>query len=151
MSAATVAPAAKNRQAWRDRPDTVLISIRRSTRAWSDWRWTPYNRTSLTYTVLGTRAECEASNGGAPVDPGVYGIETILTAWDLGLSQRRLARLLAFVHPIYPLRPSRKTNADMRYERKVAQVIAERFLTEPGPYRHTGMCGRGVIWSDSSP
>jgi hypothetical protein len=145
---ATVAPT-KNRKAWRDRPDTVLISMRRSTIPVFDrfagcW----HTRVVLTYAVLGTRAECEASNGGAPVDPGVYGPETIVTAWDLGLCQRRLRRVLNY-------RPSPHTFVRVphersceRYERKIAQAIATHFIPDAETYRHNGGSGIGQVWVD---
>ena len=142
------AVAPKNHQAWRDRSDTVLISIRRTLHPWRDWRHKSFDRLILSYQVLGTRAECEASNGGAPVDPGVYGPETIVTAWDLGLCQRRLRRVLNY-------RPSPHTFVRVphersceRYERKIAQAIATHFIPDAETYRHNGGSGIGQVWVD---
>jgi hypothetical protein len=144
MSALSV----KNSGAWRDRPDTVLISIRRDERSIHDLRWTPLKQVVLVYQILGTRAGSEASNGGAPVDPGVYGPETIVTAWDLGLSQRRLLRLLAHSPPSFPAFPTRTDNSFARYERKIAQKIVDRFLPEAAYYKHEGARGIGRVFSD---
>jgi hypothetical protein len=142
------AVAPKNHQAWRDRSDTVLISIRRTLHPWRDWRHKSFDRLILSYQVLGTRAECEACNGGAPVDPGVYGPETIVTAWDLGLCQRRLRRVLNY-------RPSPHTfglvpheRSCERYERKIAQAIAKHFIPDAVAYRHNGLSGIGQVWVD---
>jgi hypothetical protein len=152
MSASAPSPATvsipKNHQAWRDRPDTVLISIRRSTQRWCDWRHTPFDRVALKYQVLGTRAECEASNGGAPVDPGIYGPETIVTAWDLGLSQRRLRRVLNYRQPTHTFSLAPYERSCERYEAKIAQAIAERFIPDVESYRHNGCSGVGSLWVD---
>ncbi len=139
MSAASSA-VAKNRKAWRDRPDVVLVSVRHSTIPVLDRltaRW--HTRVILTYQVLGTRAECERENGGAPVDPGVYGPETILTAWDLGLSQRRLSQLAA----------SRALGAESyrwnrRCQAKLTRAIAAYFGFSK--FAISGLGGRGQIW-----
>jgi hypothetical protein len=147
MSAVSSAPA-KNRKAWRDRPDTVLISVRCSTQPWLDWRWTSFDRVILSYQVLGTRAECEASNGGAPVDPGVYGPETILTAWDLGLSQRRLRCVLNYRPPPHTFGLAPYERSCERYEKKIAQAIMDHFIPDTTTYRHNGCSGIGKLWVD---
>ena len=139
MSAASSA-ATKNRKAWRDRPDVVLISVRHSTIPVFDRltaRW--HTRVILIYQVLGTRAECERENGGAPVDPGIYGPETILTAWDLGLSQRKLSLLAA----------SRALDAasyswNRRYQAKLTRAVAAYFGFSE--FAISGLGGRGQIW-----
>jgi hypothetical protein len=140
--------APKNRQAWRDRPDTVLISIRRTLHPWRDWRHKSFDRVILSYQVLGTRAECEASNGGAPVDPGVYGPETIVTAWDLGLCQRRLRRVLNYRPPPFHFALVPHERSCVRYERKIAQAVAKHFIPDAASYRHNGGSGIGQIWVD---
>lgn len=137
----------KNRKAWRDRPDVVLVSIRRSddpvfNRATARWD----TKITLTYTVIGTREMCERENGGAPVDPGVYGPETILTAWDLGLSQRQLENLSTsrtlLLHDSAHYRWSR------RYEAKLARAVAVHIGICFCCSSFTGISGRGRICID---
>ena len=141
----------KNRKAWRDRPDVVLISVRRSERLVFNayyGRWIP--RVTLTYQVLGTRAECEAANGGAPVDPGVYGPETILTAWDLGLSQKRLRALQTWSPEWEPCCAyhRRLCRSSRKYQARLARAVATHFGFHPrSPF--TGAYGRGTIKVDS--
>ncbi|NDE44935.1 MAG: hypothetical protein EB006_02690 [Betaproteobacteria bacterium] len=99
--------------------------------------------------VLGTREECEALNGGAPVDPGVYGQELILTAKDLRLSPFHLLALKAYV-PVWRWTPSKEEQNYKKYLHQLIDAVSV-FYELVGPIIvHRDMSGGKLyLWCDT--